>query len=534
MHPLKRFILHPATLLTLAAIPYFLFFIAWFMYILYISAQPIFSAAIAFFVITIILCLGFLVISFLPTFNTRIDKFGKVGARLRVVYRVAMATVAISSLALAIALIIFTYKPNIWTQMDVDVSEIGAVNATAAKLWFRTRKFDRVIVRYKPAASTGDFVSTAPVRLDPDRDYTANVVLTGLSPRTLYTFYAAMVSSTGQETAWETRNLTTRPVDGTSAGKFRFSFGSCVMRQFPDFWTPIESFKQIAAKKPDLFLLIGDQIYGDLPIPLGIDSYPAEWRDAKADPNYQLLANQVPVYQQYDDHEVFDNWDAGETGIFPEAMRLFDIYGNSHNPDPVAPDTRYYTIQHGDVAFFVLDTRRYRTPSVPARGQPAPANRTMLGSRQLQHLFSWMDQVGNTAKWKFIVSTVPWTLNTEDDDSWFGYSVERKTILDGIVARNMSGTVLLSADSHWSAVFQVQKGIYEFVLSPLGAFSALGTSQGRTEPELAFLAGTSYFSMIDIDTTAPEAPLDLKIFAAKNPSNPLYSLNLPLSSTTTS
>lgn len=108
-------------------------------------AQPIFWAAIAFFVGTIVLCLIFLAISFLPTFNARMDKFGKVGARLRVVYRVAMAAVAISSLALAIALILFTHKPNIWPQMDVDVSEIGAVNATSAKLWFRTRKFDRVV-----------------------------------------------------------------------------------------------------------------------------------------------------------------------------------------------------------------------------------------------------------------------------------------------------------------------------------------------------------------------------------------------------
>lgn len=127
-------------------------------------------------------------------------------------------------------------------------------------------------------------------------------------------------------------------------------------------------------------------------------------------------------------------------------------------------------------------------------------------------------------------------------------------ILDGIVARNMSGTVLLSADSHWSAVFQIQKGIYEFVLSPLGAFSALGTSRGRRETELAFIAGSSYFSTIDvriiniwepnfllltilllqIDTAVPEAPLDLKIFAAKNPNSPLYSLNLPLSATVTS
>jgi hypothetical protein len=71
-------------------------------------------------------------------------------------------------------------------------------------------------------------------------------------------------------------------------------------------------------------------------------------------------------------------------------------------------------------------------------------------------------------------------------------------IIDAVAARNMSGTILLSADAHWSAVNRVRKGLYEFVLSPLGAFSALSSERGKTEPELAFLYGTSYISDITV------------------------------------
>jgi alkaline phosphatase D len=146
------------------------------------------------------------------------------------------------------------------------------------------------------------------VALDPSRDYTANVVLTGLVPHTQYTFYASLYDSQGKEqAAWPARFFNTSPPAGTR-GPLKFSFGSCVMRQFPEFWTPIEGFRKIAARKPDLFLLIGDQIYGDLPIPAPLSDYPAKWRDSIADPAYQELANAVPIFHMYDDHEVVDNW----------------------------------------------------------------------------------------------------------------------------------------------------------------------------------------------------------------------------------
>lgn len=76
-----------------------------------------------------------------------------------------------------------------------------------------------------------------------------------------------------------------------------------------------------------------------------------------------------------------------------------------------------------------MDTRRYRTPSVVARGRPEdPAQRTMLGLTQRAALINWLNEVNTTAKWKFLVSTVPWSINTLADDSWWGYQHERKIV----------------------------------------------------------------------------------------------------------
>lgn len=53
-----------------------------------------------------------------------------------------------ATMALVISLILFTLKPRIWPAMDVQISEIGAVNSTSAKLWFRSNKFERVVRCY--------------------------------------------------------------------------------------------------------------------------------------------------------------------------------------------------------------------------------------------------------------------------------------------------------------------------------------------------------------------------------------------------
>lgn len=136
------------------------------------------------------------------------------------------------------------------------------------------------------------------------------VVLSGLNPATTYEFYAIMQNfnlSASEETKWPVRTVKTMPPKN-APGKFRFSFGSCVLRLFPDFWKPFAGFAKIASKQPDMFLMIGDQIYSDIPLHLGLDAYPPKYREYKSDPNYQVLANSVPVYQMYDDHEFFDNW----------------------------------------------------------------------------------------------------------------------------------------------------------------------------------------------------------------------------------
>lgn len=191
------------------------------------------------------------------------------------------------------------------------------------------------------------------------------------------------------------------------------------------------------------------------------------------------------------------------------ASRAYDIYNGQANPDSKTNGTYYYDFRYGDTAFFVLDTRRYRSPppatkpysfpislftplieavaegrnpfaayfgepnSPPNHNEPIDeAARTMLGDEQLAALHSWIADVNRTATWKFVVSSVPltamWAGYDGHVDLWAGYPHERETVLS--LLSSVPNVVVLSGDRHEFAAVEFPTGKYvvrEFSTSPL-------------------------------------------------------------------
>lgn len=88
----------------------------------------------------------------------------------------------------------------------------------------------------------------------------------------------------------------------------------------------------------------------------------------------------------------FINNYAGQSNDLPpfaNADDAFRIYNANGNYDSRVPGQHYYDFRYGDVAFFVMDTRRYR--SDPLTGEAAA--RTMLGETQLSALYEWLGKV---------------------------------------------------------------------------------------------------------------------------------------------
>lgn len=85
------------------------------------------------------------------------------------------------------------------------------------------------------------------------------------------------------------------------------------------------------------------------------------------------------------------------------ASPAYTAYVGNGNPTPTIPGVNYYSMSYGDVAFFVWDTRRYRSSNEALDDE----EKTMLGLQQKEVFLDWLKEVNGTHTFKFVVSSVP-------------------------------------------------------------------------------------------------------------------------------
>ncbi|KAI8234051.1 hypothetical protein K4K54_009307 [Colletotrichum sp. SAR 10_86] len=207
----------------------------------------------------------------------------------------------------------------------------------------------------------------------------------------------------------------------------------------------LEYLDQYLMQKPvDMMLFLGDFIYIDLPIALGWtpEDYTTAYRQVYASPSWTPALRSLPWLHLYDDHEIINDWAANETGLYQSAMQPFWAYQGHANPSSqFGLGKTHYIFRRGDISFFVLDTRRYRS----AESMDDGPGKTMLGPAQLADLQAWL---ASEKAWKVVVSSVPFTRNwrgPDSADSWSGYLHEREQVLD--LMRLTEGVVILSGVS---------------------------------------------------------------------------------------
>ncbi|TBU46997.1 PhoD-like phosphatase-domain-containing protein [Dichomitus squalens] len=236
-----------------------------------------------------------------------------------------------------------------------------------------------------------------------------------------------------------------------------------------------------AVEKPapptEFMVFMGDFIYADVPVYFGndIEAYRRLYRRNYNSPSFRKVYERLPIFHTYDDHEIINNF-VGQGNSsqepFPNAADAFSLYNANANYDSPAEGQYYYDFRYGDAAFFVLDTRRYRSDIT----SEDPTTHTMLGDQQLGALYNWLGKVNNTAVFKFIVTSVPFTsLWTHDalTDSWAGFPVEKATLLSAL--QSVPNVILLSGDRHEFAAIEYESGdhghnVLEISTSPMSMF----------------------------------------------------------------
>lgn len=400
----------------------------------------------------------------------------------------------------------------------------GDVTAGTAVLW--TRRLPGVPVRAEvaldPSFAATVFAATALPGVE--RGGAVRVAATGLSPGTRY-FYrfslgGAFPSATG--------TFATAP-PGDAGAHVRLAFsgdadGTRVGGRPVFAFTLLDA---VAADRPDLFVFLGDTIYGDSLYAARratrLEEYRAKYRESRAQMPLQRLLATVPVVAVWDDHEVENDFDR-ET-VDPAKFAAGHQAFVEAWPITEQPGGRLYrSVRWGrEVELFILDLRSYRTrqaskmavcanppggrvpdlgptlpPALRARfalvirqfRRPVPPGcldalrdprRTLLGAAQKAWVKERLRQ--SDATWKLIVSQVPiQEFFALPYDRWEGYAAERAEILGYIREQKVRNVVWLSADTHAVLVNDVR----------LAASGALPEATGMKEVVAGPIATTPF------------------------------------------
>jgi alkaline phosphatase D len=339
---------------------------------------------------------------------------------------------------------------------------IGAVAEDEIRIWARLSGEYGVSVEYGTSPDLETFEQTPPMKSQKANDFTVVVSVGGLEPDTEY-FYRMKVNGEADRYLedYPPFRMKTAPRPGASHD-FSVGFGSCP--RFGDdrlqpIWSAVDSFE------PDLFLWIGDNIYGDSLYPEILQEEYRRQRDVDA---LQPVLHNVSHLAVWDDHDYGLNNHNKSNPIKESALEIFKQYWA--NPSYGLPDVPgvFFRYTYGQVDFFFVDDRYYRD----ADSDPDSPQKTMLGASQLSWLKTELE--ASTAIFKVLVAGGGWNNGKGvGEDSWASFQRERNEIFDFIRDREINGVIFLSGDTHVGELNVIpwsEKGgydYYDFASSPL-------------------------------------------------------------------
>src|SRR5262245_12043841 len=168
----------------------------------------------------------------------------------------------------------------------------------------------------------------------------------------------------------------------------RILFGSCVHQ---DKAQPV--WDAILAAKPDLFIMAGDNIYGDTK---DMDVLRAKYKKLGAQPGYQKLLKLCPIVATWDDHDFGGNDAGANYALREESQQIFLDFFGFPKDDPLRKQKGIYHARtfgppDKSVQVVMLDTRYHRSPlrkkakTIPGDGPYEPTfdkKTTILGEEQ--------------------------------------------------------------------------------------------------------------------------------------------------------
>lgn len=245
----------------------------------------------------------------------------------------------------------------------------------------------------------------------------------------------------------------------------RIAFGACAKQDQPQ---PI--WEAVVGVDPQLFLFIGDNIYGDS---ADMNVLRSKWSMLGAQPGYQRIKAHCPIYAVWDDHD----YGLNDGGIeFPMKRESQQVFLDFFEERPDSPrrqreglyDARIVGPAGQRVQLILLDTRYFRTSLKPRttdyevgegdRGPYAPNDdprASMLGETQ----WDWLaQQLREPAEVRIIATSIQLLADGHRWEGWGLFPKERQRMLDLLQETRANGAICISGDRHSAEISSVDIG----------------------------------------------------------------------------
>ena len=180
-----------------------------------------------------------------------------------------------------------------------------------------------------------------------------------------------------------------KKLKASSKNIFKISCGSCLTQEKDQ---PI--WKSILREKSDIFIFMGDNVYGDNKNNSGLDLLKKAYEKQKIKIPFKKLKETNEIFSIWDDHDYGKNDGGKEFKNKKEAKELFLKFW-----DIPADDIRrnreglYFSKKRnteiGTIQFIFLDTRYFRSPLKPTDKKWAPKKEKYLADYDSKKNISW-------------------------------------------------------------------------------------------------------------------------------------------------
>ena len=298
------------------------------------------------------------------------------------------------------------------------------------------------------------------------------------------------------------------------SGELVIGFGSCLDQDLPQ---PI--WKEIKAHNPEVFIMLGDNVYGDTHgniHNLERAYQKQDWAFKKAGLNFPFLAI-------WDDHDYGKNDGGVEYSLKDESQKLFLKFWDIPEADRRHRNRGLYfeEIIHskeGTVQILMLDTRYFRsrlkrTPILKknslGRYEPDydPA-KTMLGQDQ----WKWLEvALKREADLRILGTSIQLLPEGHGWERWGNLPLERQRLLNLLAQNSNSNLIVISGDRHLGGIYSLRtkEGI-EFLEITSSSMNKPGRNTNEPGPlRIGEMYARENFGLIRIDFQRRKADIEL-------------------------